>query len=146
MGLTQIIWYSLGLGFILFSVVFVISLMASKMKGKKVPYSEKDSLVYLMQNKNLRSSHPVSSRPSKVVYLNKHEDIKSHSLDYVNATSPNYSNPKYQQKYSTGYANTSVKRSASRSRFQVVNDRSYQYNERVAYTRGITAASANFYK
>ncbi len=143
MSLTQIIMYSLALGILFFTVVFVISYVSSRLNRAPVPYSEHDSLVHHTREMRKSYNRQLRTAPGKVLFLNNHEEIKNHSLDYGEETKIIHL-----ERYKRNTLDAQQRKMSGR-RFTVVNAAVNTEPERMnyvpTYTRGISSADANFY-
>lgn len=134
MELNQIVWYSLALGVVIFSLIFTISFFASKFKRKPLPYTNRESFNRMDRTNLVHAARALRSNPSRVLYVNHHEDIKTHSLDYVD------------KRELTENARMANKRTAlsTTARYTVLNERNVQPDHRMNYTRGLGTTGANY--
>ncbi len=77
MNLTQIVWYSLAIGFSLLFVVIVLSYLISKFKREEKPANYINNSVVSSPERNLTNR----SQPPKIVYVKKHSELKEKRLE-----------------------------------------------------------------
>ncbi|RMD50453.1 MAG: hypothetical protein D6830_02690 [Ignavibacteria bacterium] len=138
MNLNQIIWYSLALGILGFTVIFIISLIMSRMNRKPLPYSEKDSLGHHSRAFNQRNVRKV----------NHYSEIKKHSIDLATQDIRIQRAQTYKRHAEVG---SSTRMASTGSRFTVVNTNANSNSyERInpayrTYTRGLASTSSSHF-
>ncbi len=78
MNLTQIIWYSLALGVLFFTIIFIVSLILSRTNRKPLPYQEKDALNHPSRVAS-RKGRAIANQKIKTV--NHYYQLREHSID-----------------------------------------------------------------
>ena len=125
MNLTQVVWYSLAIGLIIFITLFTVAYISYKVKNNRlrlrgVRQSIDVNKTVITRNGNLRVI------PEKVAYVKKHSQIKE-TLSYSArmAEEKRYWEERRRQ--------TSFKSFATKGRFTVVNDIPKFTNENYQY-------------
>ncbi len=84
MNLTQIVWYSLGIGFGLLFVVVVLSYIASRFTKEETPamIALKESRTSIGNRDSLRKKNLTErSTAPKIVYVKKHSELKTREIE-----------------------------------------------------------------
>ena len=138
MNLNQIIWYSLALGILGFTIIFIVSLIISRMNRKPLPYADSNSL--------RQPSMRYRNNNRNVMKVNHYYQIKRHSIDLATQDIRIQRAQTYKRHAEVG---SGRRETSAGSRFTVLN-RNLNSDERInpahrTYTRGLTVSSGSHF-
>ena len=140
MSLNQVIWYSLALGALVFTIIFIVSLIVSRYNRRPAPYADNDSLTH--PSRKMRGN--VSHANRKVMRVNNHYQMRDQSIDIVNNGVKFQRSQSYKRYAEVGKQNSPTKAVARYTVVNEVNNKERFEPQVFSYSRGLGRTTANF--